>query len=167
MTATFTPDLLQLLEKMVGMRVLPSNFFWCGKKGMEKRTIQINVLSSTQPLRGIKKFLLSTLKDNSHKKSIVCGNSATALEIVKDSIDTWLDHERPFQGDTLLVTGETELELKLAHAQAFTKVVSENHEIDDDVFSPEFCLPQPHALVLVWIARMLLVRLEQDSLQVP
>lgn len=33
MTAAFTPDLLKLLEKMVGMRVLPSNFFWCGKKG--------------------------------------------------------------------------------------------------------------------------------------
>ena len=140
MTATFTPDLLQLLEKMVGMRVLPSNFFWCGKKGMEKRTIQINVLSSTQPLRGIKKFLLSTLKDNSHKKSIVCGNSATALENVKDSIDAWLDHEHHFQGDTLLITGKIEPELKLAYSQAFTKVVSENHEIDDNVFFPRILL---------------------------
>ena len=136
MTATFTLSLLHLLQKMVGIRVLPSNFFWCGKKGMEKQTISINIISSSQPLRVIKKFLSSTLKDNLHKKCIVYANSATALESIKDSTDAWLDQENPFPGDTLLITGSIEPELKLAYTQAFCTVIAEDHVIDENIFFP-------------------------------
>ena len=44
MTAAFNATLVTLLEKMINIRFLPKNYFWCGRSGMEKRHIRIEML---------------------------------------------------------------------------------------------------------------------------
>lgn len=134
MTATFDHDLLQLLQRMIGIRFLPSNFFWSGKLGMCKRKIHMQIVSTSQHLRVIKKQLLKHLLNNTTNKCTIYSNTASTVEHLKDSIDIWLDEENKTQGDTLLVNGTLEPELKLRHVQKFTQLTSS--DIDEETFHP-------------------------------
>ena len=125
MTATFNSTLVNLLEKMVGIRFLPSNYFWSNRRNMEKRNIKIEFVCTVQSLRVVKKSILSCLSKDTQKKCIIYSNTATSLESLKERIDSWLDTEVNIPtliipGDTLLITGNIEPELKLAYTESFT-----------------------------------------------
>lgn len=95
MTATFNLHLLQLLQKLTGIRILPINFFWCGKRGMSKRNIKITMTVTPQYIRQLKTILPITLKSNSSLKCIVYSNTAQTAERLKDEIDGWIDLTNP------------------------------------------------------------------------
>ena len=61
-------------------------------------------------------------------------NSVKTLIRRKDSIDAWLDKEYSFLGNTLLITGNFEPELKLMHTQEITTEVNDNFIINEDTF---------------------------------
>ena len=57
MTATFNQSLLGLLETMIGVKVLASNYLWSGRGNMARRHICINITVSSQSTCYIKKAL--------------------------------------------------------------------------------------------------------------
>ena len=64
LTATFNTDLLKLMEKMIGIRVVMQNHLWGGRNSMARRNIQIHVDFTTQRLRHVKSVLKDTLQGN-------------------------------------------------------------------------------------------------------
>ena len=74
MTATFNKSLLGLLEKTIGVKVLPNNFLWTGRSKMSRRNISISVLFTNENTHNVKKVLVSNLRDNVHKKAIIYTN---------------------------------------------------------------------------------------------
>ena len=69
---------------------------------------------------------------------IIYSNSAKSLETIKESIDFWLDESFPFVGNTLLITGSMEPELKLKHTTKFTAPSPQSTDID--AFHPQILL---------------------------
>ena len=87
MTATFNQSLLGLLETMIGVKVLASNYLWSGRQKMSRRHIRINITMSSQSTRYVKKVLESTLIGNLNKKAIVYTNTASCLDQLKSDIE--------------------------------------------------------------------------------
>lgn len=54
MTATCNPKMVELLEKMIGLRILPDNYFWCGCKEMERRSVKLSISNTPQHFRILK-----------------------------------------------------------------------------------------------------------------
>ena len=69
MTVTFNTSLLNILGKMIGIKVLRGNYLWSERVKMERRHIRINVNFTLQTNRHIKYVLENTLSDNLDKKS--------------------------------------------------------------------------------------------------
>ena len=126
MTATFNQRMVNTLEKMIGIKILAhTNYFWSGREGMMKRQVQIEFQNTPQYLRIIKEKVSSVLGDNLNKKAIIYLSTAASIDKMKESLDSWVDYDHPFQGDSVLVFGGQEPELKFGAACAFTKKVKD------------------------------------------
>ena len=101
MTATFNLHLLDTLESMTGIRILPVNYFWSGHDGMARRNIHIQHTHTPQHFRVIKSILSDVLADNLQKKAIIYTNTASLVERIKDHLDGWMDMHAPFKGDII------------------------------------------------------------------
>ena len=129
MTATFNNELLRLLQLMTGIRILPSMYLWSGRQSMQRRTVRISVSVSTQYLKFVKCILKDLLSSNLHKKVIIYTNTATKAESIKDEIDSWLNLTSAFQGDTIMINGDMESEVKLQSATTFTHDSNETSDL--------------------------------------
>jgi superfamily II DNA helicase RecQ len=137
MTATFNVELLNILHSMIGIRVSPEMFLWSGRDAMQRRTVRISVSMSMQYLKLIKEILKNILADNTSKKVIIYTNTASRAELIKDEIDSWLNLTSSFEGDTIMINGDMESEVKLLSATTFTADIrNPQHLIDNNKFYP-------------------------------
>ena len=137
MTATFNMELLSILQTMIGIRITPSMYLWSGRQDMQRRTVRISVSMSAQYLKCVKMILTELLSSNLDKKIIIYTNTASKAEKIKEEIDSWLNLTSAFEGDTIMINGDMESEVKLMSATTFTSNPSNPREnIDKDVFYP-------------------------------
>ena len=68
MTATFDNSMLNTLQKMIGVKVLPPNYLWAGRFKMARRHININVSITFQTTKEVKDVIEYTLSGNINKK---------------------------------------------------------------------------------------------------
>ena len=141
MTATFNNQLLRMLEKMIGINVSHRNMFWADTKNFQKRHINISLLYSVQQYNKAKTQLEQNLKDKPTHKAIVITNVANKASQCQESIDSWLDIENKIKGDTILIIGDQEAELKFAYTSLFT-----NEDYDARVSATENIL-RPRILI--------------------
>lgn len=132
MTSTFNFHLLQLLENMKGIRILPSNLFWCSRKIMEHWLVGIDILCSQQPMQILKKEIEKLLLVGTKTKCIVYLNTTHLARKLKDEFDTYLDHDFPFEGNVILITGHVKAELKLQATNIFTALVTKASNTNTD-----------------------------------
>jgi len=141
MTATFNIELLNILQRMIGIRVPPTMFLWSGRDCMQRRTVRISVSMTVQYLKQIKDILKKLLSDNLSKKAIIYTNTASKAEVIKQEIDSWLNLTSSFEGDTIMITGEMESEVKLISATTFTTEQSDPRSIiDNNEFYPRILI---------------------------
>ena len=122
MTATFSSDMKNLLQKMIGINILRENVFWGNVDAMKRRNVTVQITSHPQYFEKLKVHLNRHLKDNSDKKAIIYTNTAAAAQKLKEKIDTWMDHQSPFEGDVVIVYGEMHQEVKSEVITAFTNI---------------------------------------------
>ena len=137
MTATFNTELLGLLQSMIGISITPSMYLWSGRDEMQRRTVRISVSISTQYLKSVKVILKNLLSSNLDKKVIIYTNTATKAESIKEEIDSWLNLTSAFEGDTIMINGDMESEVKLKSATMFTTHINNPRGlVDDSKFYP-------------------------------
>ena len=135
MTATFNYPLLRLLEKMIGFKVTPPNIFWADIKSFQKRHINIKISYSMQHYNIMKQNVFNELKNNSTHKCIIITSTAKQACESQDTMDSWLNIDNKLVGDSVLVVGSRDTELKFAFTTAFTmckfdaKIPNENNEL--------------------------------------
>ena len=132
MTATFNTELLRLLQSMIGISITPSMYLWSGRDEMQRRTVRISVSISTQYLKFVKVILKDLLSSNLDKKVIIYTNTATKAESIKDELDSWLNLTSAFEGDTIMINGDMESEVKLKSATIFTSHINNARELVDN-----------------------------------
>ena len=137
MTATFNTELLTILQSMIGIRITPSMYLWSGREDMQRRTVRISISTSSHYLKSIKLILSDLLSSNPDKKAIIYTNTATKAESIKEEIDSWLNLTSFFDGDTIMINGEIESEVKLMSATTFTSESNNRPNRDNEtVFNP-------------------------------
>ena len=122
MTATFSSDRKDLLQKMIGMNILRENVFWGNVDAMKRRNVTVQITSHPQYFDKLKVHLNRHLNDNSDKKAIIYTNTAAAAQKLKEKIDTWTDHESPFEGNVVIAYGEMHQEVKSEVITTFTNI---------------------------------------------
>jgi len=141
MTATFNPELLRLLENIIGIQVASQNYLWGGRNSMGRRNIHIHVDFTTQRLRHVKTVLNATLLGNLLKKCIAYTNTATSLEPMQQELELWLDMNPDIQGDVLVINGYLKPEVKFVSAERFTEEVEDAESlINSNTFYPRVLL---------------------------
>ena len=141
MTATFNKQFQSILEKMIGFTILQQNTFWAKQKSFMKRHIDINLRYSTQHFRLMKEYLIEHLEKNSTHKAILVTNTAQRATQCQHELNNWLDTEAKLTGDSVLVIGDRDPELKFAYTVAFT-----NTKFDSSLGNPNNKL-QPRFLI--------------------
>ena len=129
MTATITNDLLKYLQRFVGVRLFPQNYLWAGREYMKRRCVKIDLHVTNSPMRFIHNELVNTLSSDLIKKSIVYTNTAKEAESIQEKIDILIDQESIFEGDTILIKGDLESDMKRVNAERFTEEVYNPDEI--------------------------------------
>lgn len=141
MTATFNKGLISLLHQMTGINISYNNYVWGDINDFKKRNIRISIQYSNQSFRVLKKLIYKRMRSNKENKAIICGNVAKQLETLKPKLDAWLDSVDEIVGDSCLVIGNQERELKFAYTVAFTDTEILQSDIDNpDIFYPRFLL---------------------------
>ena len=137
MTATITNELVIYLQRFVGIRMFSQNYLWAGRERMKRRTVKIDLHVTTTPMKIICTVLENTLSHDLLKKAIVYTNTAAQAESIQNKIDLLLENEATFEGDTLLIIGDLETEVKQVNAERFTEEVTNADElIEDNEFYP-------------------------------
>lgn len=106
MTAAFNKLLLGLLEKMIGMKVLPNSFLRSGRKNVSRRNVSINGSFTNQSSWNVKKVLVSNVGDNVNKKAIVYTNTASCFEHLCSDVKAWMEMNGEMKGDALVIQGD-------------------------------------------------------------
>ena len=137
MTATFNVELVSILQSMIGIRITPSLYLWSGRDDMQRRTVRISVSISSQYLKSVKQILTNLLSSNLDKKIIIYTNAAKKADNIKDEIDSWLNLTSAFEGDTIMINGDMDSEVKLVSATTFTSETNNPRDkIDKNEFYP-------------------------------
>ena len=143
MTATFDNTLLDLLQKMIGIKVVPQNYLWAGKVKMSRRHIKLNVSITFKRSKEVKDVLKYTLRGNINKKVIVYTNTAEFLETLRSDIESWLDLSDDIKGDIIVIQGNLQPEVKFVSAEQFTRSVDNIQAqglLDNNQFYPRILL---------------------------
>ena len=143
MTATFNLELKSLLTQMTGIIVHPNNTCWGIPNSFNRRNISIELKYTNQLFRFIKNTILTKIKDRPNSKAIIFSNVAKKIELMKQKIDEWLDSTGDVIGDTVLVIGDQETELKIAYTTAFTATSNDEEQVNGNMFYPRFLLGTP------------------------
>ena len=91
------------------------NTFWADTMKFQKRHINLSFQYSVQQFNQAKIQLELHLKDNPTHKAIVITNVANKAIQCQECIDFWLDIDNKIIGDTILIVGDQEAELKFAY----------------------------------------------------
>ena len=132
MTATFNHEYLKCLEEMIGFKIENKDIFWASVSQFQKRHININFNYSVQQFSLVKSQLVSHLKEMTSHKAIIITNTAKKAIVIQQKVDQWLDIENIIKGDTVLVIGEQQTELKLAYTSEFTNCQYNETECNDE-----------------------------------
>ena len=143
MTATFNLELQSLLTQMTGIVVHPYNTCWGTPNSFDRRNISIEIKYTNQLFRFIKNTIVTKIKDRPNSKAIIFSNVAKKVEVMKQKIDEWLDSTGEIIGDTALVIGDQETELKIAYTTAFTASTTNVDQVNGNAFYPRFLLGTP------------------------
>ena len=125
MTATFNPTLINLMESMIGIKILRENYLWSSRDKMARRNITIHIKFTTQTTRYIKTVLHRSMCGNLHKKCIVYTNTASCLDQLKVDIEQWLNSSDEIKGDILIIHGDMKKEVKFVSAERFTESIDD------------------------------------------
>ena len=140
MTATFSTEMKQTLERIIGIKILTDNTFWGNVKDMTRRNISIEVSSHPQYLNSFKSEVKKAFADGSNKKAIVYLNTAYEAKKFKEKIDMWLDEESPFEGDLVLIYGDMHQEVKAEIITAFTSTLSVDEHMKSKQIYPRILI---------------------------
>ena len=143
MTATFNLELKSLLTQMTGVDVHPYNICWGILNSFNRRNIAIELKYTNQLFRFVKNSIINKIKDRPKSKAIIFSNVARKIELMKQKIDEWLDSAGEIIGDTVLVIGDHETELKIAYTTAFTSSTTDDDQVNENAFYPRFLLGTP------------------------
>ena len=143
MTATFNLELKSLLTQMTGIDIHPYNTCWGIPHSFNRRNIEIELRYTNQLFRFIKNTITTKIKDRPNSKAIIYSNVARKIELMKQKIDEWLDSTGDINGDTVLVVGDQETELKIAYTTAFTSSSTDEEQVKGNIFYPRFLLGTP------------------------
>ena len=139
MITTFDMQLYQLLQQMTGILIKAHNIFWGDVSSFSKRNIRIEIKYSNQPLRVLKQTITNKLLDTTTSKAIIYGNVAAKLSTYQEKFDTWIDMNKDIKGDSVLVIGDQETELKFGYTTAFTNtVIPETSNETSSEYHPRF-----------------------------
>ena len=69
-TAIFNGDLLSFLQRLVGMKVSPSNYMWSNRSKMERQNMGTEVDFTYQFTRRTKSLIENQLTDNLNKNAL-------------------------------------------------------------------------------------------------
>ena len=158
MTATMNFDLLQQLQLLVGIKLLREMMLWGGRSTFKRRTVKMsmNIASKNLPI-----IICSTIRNiissDIQKKLIIYTNTADQARSIAEEIDIVNDEKSLFKGDTLLIIGDQDPEVKHQSAQKFTMDMS-NDAIEDSIKSNEF-----HPRVLVATSSCIGAGLDSDA----
>lgn len=120
MTATFNYHLHDILQRMIGFQIGIQNIFWARTTEFQKRHIKIDVSYTLQHFHEMKKSLLQSVQHSIVNKCIIITNTAKRALECKESLDSWLDSKETIKGDSIVVVGNQQTELKFAFTTAFT-----------------------------------------------
>ena len=111
MTTTFDKYLLQ---RILGITISQQNIFWGSASLFSKQNIKIEMKYFVQYFKNITDDIISLCKDNTECKAIVIASTDKKATDIQHKLDNWLDKNQQIQGDTCLVVGNLETELKFA-----------------------------------------------------
>ena len=140
MTATFNYQKLQYLIKMTGINVLPQNVFWGDFNSFQRRNIYISSSYTNQIMKKLKSSLETSLLIAPTNKAIIYSNTAVKAIGLRNKVDNWLDSVSNLPGDTAVVIGDQETELKFAYTTSFTTKHSQETINDINRFSPRILI---------------------------
>ena len=135
MTATITNKLVKYLQQFVGIRMFPQNYLWAGRDHMQRRCVKIDVHVTNTPMKIICTVLVNTLSCDLIKKCIIYTNTAKEADSLQEKVDILLDQDLIFEGDTILIKGDLESDMKQVNAEKFTEEV---HNLDVLIENNEF-----------------------------
>ena len=121
---------------MTGIHVKRENYFWSSIDGFSRRNIKITLSSGAQPFKTTKEKLKRYLAGNVSKKGIVYSSTDSGAAKAKKELDTWLDMDRVFDGDVILIVGKQHFKLKVEKVTSFTKSVNADELIKQDKLYP-------------------------------
>lgn len=141
MTATFDLKRFQLLKEMTDLHFFQENIFWGNKASFSKRNIKLQVKYSNQFWGVTKSYIHSKInEDNESSKVIICCNVSKKAEKLQQKLDSWLDLNPGIIGDSILIVGSLETELKIFYTKEFTKKVNLVETKDNDFFYARFLI---------------------------
>ena len=120
MTATFNIEYLNLLEKILGIKMLPHNIFWGSYYSFQKRHIKIEMKYSSQHFKSVCDDVSSICANTYDNKMIIISSTAKRSIEIQNKLDLFLDKYEDIKGDTVLVIGSQDTELKYAYTTQFT-----------------------------------------------
>ena len=104
---------------------------------MKRHVVKIDIHVTSTPMKVICTVLINTLSDDLMKKAIVYTNTAFQAESIWDKIDVLLENKSIFEGDTLLIIGDLETEVKQVNAERFTEEINNADKlIEENEFYP-------------------------------
>lgn len=144
MTATFDFKLQNLLKNMLAISIKESNTFWGRREDFQKRNIKIELVYSPRKFFNISNQLaLSVKRHVSEKMIVICSTAKKAMEI-QTKLDSWIDNQQNVYGDTILVIGSHDTELKFAYTTHFTNThFSNNEDYQSDKLSGKILIGTP------------------------
>jgi superfamily II DNA or RNA helicase len=136
MTATFNIQKLHFLKQLTGINVLSQNIFWGDYISFQRRNIYISTTYTNQSMKKLKLAIQSCLLTSNKNKCIVYTSTAAKAQSYKNKTDDWLDSINTIPGDTGIVVGDQETELKHAYSTEFTTTNTEHAILDERKYTP-------------------------------
>lgn len=120
MTATLDATLFGLIQLLLGINIKQYNIFWGEPASFSKRNIKIEMKYSIQYFKHTTDDILSTCAGNDECKTIIIASTAKKSTEIQSKLDHWLDRNESIKGDSCLIIGDLETELKFGLTTAFT-----------------------------------------------
>ena len=144
MTATFNIELINLIQKMLGIHIKSSNTSWGNPESFRKRHIKIICKYSNHYFKYVCNDIDFAARRNISEKNIIICSTAQKVKLIQDKLDSFLDANETIKGDSVIVVGNQETELKYSYTTAFTNTVFPNEEAYlKTKLSPRFLIGTP------------------------
>ena len=144
MTATFNNKLMNLLENMLGFTIEKNNIFWGDMNSFAKRNIFMSMKCTHHQFKSTCEDIATLSTDDYSSKCIILTSTAKKAKKVQNKLDIFLDKNENIVGDSIVVIGNQETELKHAFTTTFTNVLcNDADDYSDSVLCPRFLIGTP------------------------